>query len=197
MAIHLYLDAALQSRISEGDLSNPDRDEFNGTSGESKDRQLFLANEHVPLQTAMDAATTTVKLTKAGFADGMTIRIGTEEMKISSGGGTAQLTVSRGQNGTTAAAHAVADIVYSSYNASGIEVVPIDDAGSSETSWVKLATTQAGLATAVAGASLVLPDKTYAQSISFWRRCTVPAGTTVQNKTDLKLQVTATLFPVS
>ena len=197
MAIHLYLDAALQNRISEGDLSNPDRDEFNGTTGESKDRQLFLANEQVSLQTAMDAVTTTVKLTKAGFVDGMTIRIGTEEMKISSGGGTAQLTVIRAQNGTTAATHAVSDIAYAAYNASGIEILPIDDAGTSETSWVKLATTQAGLTTAVAGASLVLPDKTYTQSISFWRRCTIPAGTTVQNKTDLKLQVTATLFPVS
>ena len=197
MAIHLYLDAALQNRISEGDLSNPDRDEFNGTTGESKDRQIYLANEQAPLQTAMDTTTTMVKLTKAGFVDGMSIRIGTEEMKIFSGGGTLQLTVTRAQNGTTAAAHAVSDLAYSAYNASGIEILPIDDAGTSETSWIKLATTQPGLASAVAGASLVLPDKTYTQSISFWRRCSVPAGTTVQNKTDLTLQVSATLFPVS
>jgi len=33
-------------------------------------------------------------------------------------------------------------------------------------------------------------------TLSFWRRCTVPPGTPVQNKTDLKLRLTGTENPI-
>ncbi len=42
MAIHLYLDEELTQQISEGDFSNPDADNYNGTDGEIKDRQIFV-----------------------------------------------------------------------------------------------------------------------------------------------------------
>jgi hypothetical protein len=42
MAVHLYEDNALTQQVSEGDLSNPDDDIYNGTDGESKDKELFL-----------------------------------------------------------------------------------------------------------------------------------------------------------
>ena len=49
MAIHLYEDITLTQRISEGDLANPDDDTYNGTDGEAKDKELFVANEQAVL----------------------------------------------------------------------------------------------------------------------------------------------------
>ena len=65
MAIHLYKDAELTQQISEGTLTNPDSDVFNGTDGESKDRQLYLANEQTTLASAINDTTTTVQLAEA------------------------------------------------------------------------------------------------------------------------------------
>ena len=45
MTLHIYLDSALTQPVSEGDGSRPDADSYNGTDGESRDRQLFVANE--------------------------------------------------------------------------------------------------------------------------------------------------------
>lgn len=196
MSLQLFLDNALTQPISLGDLSNPDRDEFNGTSGETKDRELFLANEQNTLSAALTSSATTVSLTKAAFANGTTLRIGSEEMTVQSGGGTTTITVTRGANNTTAAAHASGDTVFTSFDSKDLTIAPIDSNGSDETSWVSLALTQAGLSSATAGSELVLGDKTYDQTLSFWRRVVVPAGTPVQNKTDLRLQVSGTLYPV-
>jgi hypothetical protein len=197
MSLQIYLDSQLTNPISQGDLSNPDRDEFNGTSGESKDRELFLANEQCALSGALTATATTVTFAKSAFSNGLRIRIGSEELEIVTGGGTASATVLRGRNGTTAAAHALGDIVYSAVEGRDLVVQLIDDSGSSEVSWVSLALTQLGLATATPGASLSLGTKAYNQTKSIWRRCVVPAGTPVQNKTDLKIQVSGTLFPLT
>ena len=38
MAIHIYEDNALTLPLSEGDLANPDDDTYNGTDGETKDK---------------------------------------------------------------------------------------------------------------------------------------------------------------
>ncbi len=50
MAIHLYLDEELTQQISEGDLTNPDADTYNGTDGEIKDRQILLPMNRLYLQ---------------------------------------------------------------------------------------------------------------------------------------------------
>jgi len=58
------------------------------------------------LTQAMDASTTTVKLTDpGGIKDGDTIIIDDEQMKVTAGGGTDTLTVDRAQGGTTAGTH--------------------------------------------------------------------------------------------
>lgn len=196
MAIHLFKDSDLTQQISEGSLTNPDSDVFNGTDGESKDRQLYLANEQTALASAVDGATTTIPLAEVRFTDGQIIIIGGEQMLITSGGGTAELTVERGHAGTTAGNHSSGTKVYSGYNYSDLTVQPVDEVGSSEASWVKLAADQAGLDTAVEGASLALVDKAHNTTLSFWRRITVPATTPVQNKTDIKLRLTGTESPI-
>ena len=56
MAIHLYLDEALTQQISEGDFSHPEAESYNGTDGDIKDRQLYVANEQTSRASAIDAA---------------------------------------------------------------------------------------------------------------------------------------------
>lgn len=196
MAIHLYKDAELTQQISEGTLMNPDSDVFNGTDGESKDRQLYLANEQTTLASAIDGVTATIPLAEARFADGQIIIVGSEQMLITSGGGTTQLTVERGYGGTSAGNHSSGTKVYSGYNYSDLTVQPVDEVGSSEASWVKLATDQAGLDSAVEGASLALGNKAHNTTLSLWRRIVVPSSTPVQNKTDIKLRLTGTESPI-
>ena len=197
MSLQIYLDSQLTNPVSQGDLSNPDRDEYNGTTGESKDRELFLANEQTMLAAALDVASTTMQLARAAFSNGMRLRIGAEEIEIVSGGGTTTATILRARNGTTAIAHAQGDRAYSAVEGRNLVVQIVDDSGTSEASWIILATSQADLATAVPGSPLNVGTKAYNQTKSIWRRCVVPAGTPVQNKTDLKLQVSGTLFPLT
>lgn len=196
MAIHLFKDAGLTQQVSEGTLESPDSDVFNGTDGESKDRQLYLANEQTALASDIDGAVTTITLAVARFADGEVIIIDTEQMHITSGGGTTELIVERGYAGTSGDNHSSGTKVYSGYNYSDLAVLPVDEVGSSEAAWVKLAANQAGLESAVAGASLALGNKVHNSILAFWRRVTVPAGTPVQNKTDIKLRLTGTESPI-
>ena len=196
MAIHLYEDAALTQQISEGDLSNPDDDTYNGTDGETKDKELFLANEQTTLAAPLASGETSLQLSEPRFADGEVIVIGTEQMRVLSGGGTTTLGVERGYGGTPAAAHDPGDAVYSGYDYTGLVVEPVDVSGSDESDWYRLALTQAELDTATPGAPLNLGDKPHDVTLSFWRRCTVPPGTAVQNKTDLKLRITGTENPI-
>ena len=177
MAVHLFKDAELTQQISEGSLQSPDSDVFNGTDGESKDKQLYLANEQTTLASAVDAATTAIPLAEKRFADGQVIIIGAEQMHIVSGGGTPQLTVERGYAGTTAGNHSSGTKVYSGYNYSDLTILPVDDAGSSEASWVKLSANQAGLESAVAGSPLALGSKAHSSTLSFWRSIKQPTTT--------------------
>jgi hypothetical protein len=196
MAIHLFEDSALTQQISEGDLTNPDDDTYNGTDGESKDKELFLANEQSALASPLASGETSLQLAEPRFADGEVIIVDAEQMRILSGGGTTTLGVERGYGGTTAAAHNAGAAVYSGYDYTGLVLEPVDTAGGDESGWYALAATQADLDTAVPGDPLNLGDKPHDTTISFWRRCTVPPGTAVQNKTDLKLRITGTENPI-
>ena len=192
MALRFFKDAALTSRISEGDFSNPDEDTFNGTTGESHDRQIFIANEHTVIKTALGYTDTTVYLAQPRFADGEIIIIGSEQVTIVSGGGTTTLQVIRSE----VVGYAIGTTVCSGYAYSDIEMTVLDTTGTDETGWVKLALTQAGLTSATPGAKLLVGDKSPNQTLSFWRRVTVPAGSQVQLKRDLQLKATATVTPI-
>lgn len=75
-----------------------------------------------------------------------------------------------------------------------IDIVPTED----ETSWIKLATTQAGLDSAVAGASLSYPDINDSDTLHpLWIRVTVPPGylgpdVSIFNKTDISFSISYT-----
>ncbi len=196
MAIHLYLDEQLTQQISEGDFSNPDADNYNGTDGEIKDRQIFVANEQTTLAAPIDDIQTDIELIEPRFADAEYIVIGTEQMQILSGGGTTSLTVRRAVSNTVAASHAADAPVYSGYDYTGLVVDPIDEFETDESVWYKLALTQAELDAATQSTPLNLGAKAHNQTTSFWRRCTVLSGTPVQNKIDIKLRLTGTENPV-
>lgn len=196
MTLHIYLDSALAQPVSEGDGSRPDEGSYNGTDGESRDRQLFIANEQGMLAVPLDGAQTQLDLTAPRFRDGEVVIIGGEQLRVASGGGTSSLTVERGASGTTPAAHEAGATVYSAYDYSGLTVQPIDTSGSDESAWYRLALTQASLDGAAPGAQLALGDKPCAQTLSFWRRCTVPPATAVQNKLDLKLRLSGVEQPI-
>ena len=117
-------------------------------------------------------------------------------MLVESGGGTANLTVQRGVANTNPAAHNVGTTVYSGYDYTGLVLDPIDETGTDEAVWYRLALTHAELDTATQGAPLNLGDKAFQQTLSFWRRCTVLPGTPVQNKLDIKLRLTGTENPI-
>ncbi len=187
--IHLYKDAALTQKISEGDLSAPDDDIYNGTDGESKDKEIFVANEQTSLAAGLTAVTTTVQLTEARFANLDVIIVDNEQMRIQTGGGTTTLTVVRGVNSTTAVTHTVGAKVYSAQNYNSLAVDVVDTTGTSETGWVRFSKTQSGLDTAVAGSQLAIGSKNWNVTTSFWRRITVPAGSAIENKTDLKYKI--------
>lgn len=196
MTLHIYLDSSLTLLVSEGDGSRPDEGSYNGADGESRDRQLFVANEQGTLVALLDDVQTHLELITPCFRDGEIVIVGSEQLRIASGGGTSSLTVERGASGTTPATHEAGATVFSAYDYSGLTVQPIDTSGSDESGWYRLALTQAGLDEAAPGASLNIGDKPHAQTLSFWRRCTVPRATPVQNKQDLKLRLTGVEQPI-
>ncbi len=196
MSIHLYTDTDLTDQISEGTMANPDSDIYNGTDGESKDRELFVANEQTALAAAMNSSQTGVQLSEPRFTNEEAIIIGSEQMRVLSGGGTTDLTVERGYGGTTPTGHSSGTKVYSGYDYTGLVVQVLDAAGDDESSWCTLAATQVELDSATPGAQLILGDKPHATKLSFWRRMSVPAGTPVQNKTDVRLRILGTEYPI-
>lgn len=198
MAIHLYKDPSLTDQVSEGgSLSNPDSDSYNGTTGETKDKQLYVANEQTTVAVGVDASVTTLTVADARFQNNEAIIIEGEQMLITAGGGSTTLTVQRGYNGTTAASHNPGLPVYSAYNYTSLVVQPVDtEMSGDETAWVLLALSQSGLDAATPGATLTLGDKQYFETATFWRRVVVPAATPVQNKTDLRLRLAGIENPV-
>lgn len=174
-------------------MSSPDSDTYDGSLGESRDRQLFVANEQTTIAQAIDAVSSIITLAAARFADGDVIITDSEEMRVLSGGGTNVLNVQRAIYSTQPAAHSQGSVVYAACNYSDLTVQPVDTTGTDESSWCKLALTQSGLDTAVSGKALVLGDRTCRSTISFWRRITVPADTSAQKKTDIKLRLTGTM----
>ena len=193
MTIHIYTDTELTERISEGDMTSPDTDTFDGSAGESRDRELFIANEQTTLAVAIDAVQSEIELSLPCFSDGDVIIIDSEQMRVLTGGGSTTPTVQRAIYGTLPVAHLAGAKAYTAYNFSELSVEPVDTSGTDESSWCLVAATQEGLNTAVPDQAVALGNKPFNSTISFWRRITVPAGTAVEKKTDLKLRLTGTL----
>ncbi len=192
MSIHLYTDAELAQQVSEGDMSSPDTDVFDGVAGEEKDRQLYIANEQTFLAAPIGVSDTALTLSDARFADGDTLIVDSEMMQVVSGGGTTAIIVQRAQGESASASHEMGARVYTACNYTDLSVQPVDTQGTDESSWCILALTQVDLDTRSPGDVLVLGSKGYSETLSFWRRISVPVGTPMHNKTDLKFRINGT-----
>ena len=193
MAIRVYFtDSVSADPVSEGDLSNPIFFQINPDLDPDEEKPLFLANERATLASDIDAAATNIPLTETGrFADGDYLVIGQEIVKILSGGGTTSLTVARAQTGSTAAAHAAGDIVYSGYNYSDISVEYQDTEGTDESTWTRLVWAGGDLDLVEDGNAITAQNKAYNEVLEFRMRMTVPGSEPVHYKHDLVLRVTA------
>lgn len=78
-----------------------------------------------------------------------------------------------------------------SVEAFDVEVDIVDIDGTDESTWTKLAATQAGLPGATAGASLALGNFAVTGTTNFWLRTQVPVGSDPRDKTDLRIRSTA------
>lgn len=197
MSLHLFLDSGLTTRVSEnGDMSSPDSDTYNGTDGETKDRQLFIANAQTETTQEIAMGETTLEVTEAVFGNNQFIYVEAEKMRVISGGGTTTLIVERGVDGTSTGYHPSGAPVISAYNYTNLVVQPIDvDSTSVEAAWITLGLNQASLDSNTPGQSMNLGDKNYDNIMSFWRRVAVPPSTPVQNKTDLRLRIVGVEHP--
>lgn len=189
--LHIYKDTELTQQISEGDMANPDLDTFNGPAGETKDRMLFLANEQTLLERQIDSNETKLPLRDARFQDGDYLIINSELMRVTAGGGTREVQVQRGL-AVPSTPHLQGTVVYTACNYQDLVLQPIDVSGTDETAWCILAKTREELETSIPGSSLSFDSKVYNETLKFWRRITVPQGTPMQNKVDLKIRITGT-----
>ena len=82
------------------------------------------------LENAMDASQTEMILEQAGFSDGYTVQVEDELMLVVAGGGTDTLTVQRGYEGSTPAAHPANSAVLSIYPADNVTLEDDAVAGS-------------------------------------------------------------------
>jgi len=76
------------------------------------------------------------------------------------------------------------------------QICPIDLSDTDESTWVKLATTQAGLEYSTPGACIDLPEIEPAEKFPFWIRCTVPAGIPEEDKRDVRIQINTWAIPI-
>lgn len=190
MRIGIFSDPTLQNLISrDGAFSNPDRVLLDGEAGETEESQLYLANVQSQLTGGMTDSSVNVLVANNDFFQiGDILKIDSEKMLITSGSGTS-FTVQRAYNGTTPTSHVPGAIVFAAYDYSNITLTIHDSQAPSSANWITLASSQLGLDAATPGNPLVIADKTYNQTISFWRRVTIPPNTPTGLKSSLSLRL--------
>jgi len=175
--------------ISRGGAhTQDDEDNYNGSSGEVKEKKLVLAPAQTALAADIDASQVEIIINAAVFDDSNHPYIivvsgeNSETMKIIGGSGTTVLTVTRGDSPISASAN---DPVYSAYTYENITIQASDEKGSDETDWFRYAPDVSG-SPGTYGASLSPSNFTNptTDSYTFWREVTVPEGQAAQRKGD-------------
>ena len=200
--LRLYKDDTLESMVSvEGEFSNPDQEAgLDGTNGETATAALWVAVEQTALAADIDDTTQAITLTAARFADTdyPVIAVGSEKMLITSGFGTASITVSRGYNNTSAASHTSGDPVRAAYDCSAVTIDCQDNDGSDESGWVTYCDDNgSGSPDGVWEAPHSLGSVPITASIAIHRRVVVPASTPAAYKLDLVHRLAATINEIS
>ncbi len=200
--LRLYKDDTLESMVSvEGEFSNPDQEAgLDGTNGETATVALWVAVEQTTLAADIDDTTQAITLAAARFADTdyPVIVVGSEKMLITAGFGTASITVSRGYNNTSAAAHTSGDPVRVAYDCSAVTIDCQDNDGSDESGWVTYCDDNgSGSPDGVWEAPHSLGSVAITASAAIHRRVVVPASTPAAYKLDLVHRLAATINEIS
>ena len=196
-SMNVYLtNSAGAAPVSSGDLLNPIQFTINPDVDPDEDKTLYLANERATLNGQINDETDTIVLNESGrFANGDYIIIGDEVLFILSGGGSTTLTVERGRYNTTPAVHATGAVVYSGYRWTDITVEFVDNDGTDETDWTRLAWAGENLNDKEDGNSITASAKDYDEVLEFKMRLTVPTNQAPHIKSDLAIRVTAIQIP--
>ncbi len=200
--LRLYKNGTLESMVSvEGEFSNPDEETgLDGTNGETATGALWVALEQTTLAADIDNAVQSITLAAPRFADTdyPVIVVGSEKMLITAGFGTASLTVSRGHNNTSPAAHTSGDAVRAAYDCSVVTIDCQDNDGSDESGWVTYCDDNgSGSPTGIWEAPHSLGSILVSASVAIHRRVVVPAGTSAAYKLDLVHRLAATINEIS
>jgi len=192
MSLTLYKDETLTEQISdEGEYFLPDEEQdVDGDSGEVRITPLFLGIEQTKLSEDIDDQTETIKLDapRFNYTQLKVIIIGTEKIKIGSGGGTNTLTnCERGFRGTTPASHSKGDPVYLGYDIDNAKIEPVDtDTPPDESGWFDYCLDDGeGNPDGNYSKTLNLGTISYNEKKAIHRRITVPSGQSAQKKTDI------------
>ena len=185
--LRLYEDSNLTQIVSKrDDFDNPDDESsLDGTNGEVKVKELWVAIEQTTLDGGIDDQQTTITLAAPRFANESysVIRIDDEFIKITAGFDTITLTVIRGYKGSTPASHSGAAAVRLAYNCTNISIEEIDTETESgdESAWVGFRDYGSGSYESPHN----LGDLDYNEKKRIQRQLTVPATTAAQDKRDL------------
>ncbi len=185
----------------EGSFGNPDEEaNVDATGGDVKVATLYLATEQTTLSADIDDTQTTIPLAEARFVDASVplIAIGNEVLgPITSGNGTTSVVAARGYGGTTPAAHSSGDRVMLAYNLINVEVLPDDNSGSDESSYLTFSINGSDYFASLPAPGTSLGLIAHDASLTFYRKLTVPADSANENKTDLIIVAEAELVPIA
>ncbi len=196
--LRLYEDEALTLMLSlEGDWSRPDEEaSVDGTLGETRLKPLWAAVEQSVLAAEVsDPQAPVIQLAAPRFADPSysVLLIGAEKLLVTGGHGSATLTVVRGHNGTTAAAHPAGTPVRLAYDCTAVSLDCADTQGPDESGWIGYCDDLAGSPSGVWEAPHALPNLPGAGRAALWRRLVVPTGTPAGYKQDLVHRLACTV----
>jgi hypothetical protein len=201
----IYEDATLDTLFSaEDSFTNPDDEtDLNGDDGDNAVKKMYCAAVQTTLNGGINDVVTSVVITAAVFkwTDCPVIKIDDELMYVTAGlspAGTT-LTVTRGWNNTTAAAHLSGARVYMAYNGLNVTVSCRDNEQvitGDESSRVTYCADSGGSPDGSYAASLNMGSIAYDSSVTFHRKVTIPASTDAASEQDLIHDVEAKLVPL-
>lgn len=195
--LRLYEDSGLSERITYGqNFSNPD-EALLSEDTTSSDKQLYLAVERNTLADAIDSTQVEIPVSDIFpnmFGEGIVIRVDSELMMVSGINGN-YLTVSRGFSDTSSVDHVLGSDIFASYDSSNIIVEAYDREPGTGASidWWKFALTQVGLDSPDATNIIDLGNLNFDETVSFWRRITIPPSEGFGSHLDVSMNLRAYL----
>ena len=185
-----------------GGQESADESDYAGVSGEAVEKKLFVAPAQTNLAEAIDDSQTEIEVDEAVFDTSLfpVIVCESEKMLITSGFGTTTVTVTRGHNGTTAASHADDTVIINGYEYQTVEIDSADLVSPDESGWVEYAPDSTGSPGSFAAGPITeseiaaLASIDYNESVTFWRKITVPASTAATRKTDVTHDIDANAY---